>query len=1215
MAKYGKTWWGNKWLDTLKNIDFTNRLPRGRTYANTGRVYDIQINGNMISAKVKGNYASYYNVKIMLKSFNTNDKKIITEVVNNSFSILSSLLNNELPKDLFNKLSQLGIKLFPESWNDISGDCDCPDYAMPCKHIAGLIYMISNEIDKNPFTAFNIHNCDLLSLIPDFDKVNTDKVDSLDDIFLNFEDEYLDVERTSLNNKGNGNLKNVESLNNYDKEKIFRNIDFSQVPDLFDHIFALLTPEPLFYEKDFKKSTEEIYKLFKRKYSAEINSNHILPKNMRKSIRITNNDSNFEIEEERLEKDFTIMWGNVSLLDDFTINLNRNYNIDKILNHGNKKESFFKIYEKDLNKALIALIIDIPHHTLYKYNYTIRYLYFLSQFARELIRKSAFIPELIEDFNNQTIIRWVIALFDEKLVNIYNDFIRSAPNNLLTYNNKMIPVKEQVKTLLSLILSQMIYSILNINLSKNMQKKLSNPVFRLFYLGERQKFNSFETKLYTNIIKQWLSNLNIRERDYNLFLKINDEKNENFAVDLEVSFDDNAPEEVYYFISDKKNYKQIDKKIELLSDIHLIKDHLPKLGNSIDAKKPMTFSLEDFSVFFLEIMPLLEIMGVSIILPKSLQKVLKPRLVLNLKMKLDNDEMSYISLKDLVDFDWMIHIGNELIDEIEFKKLLEKSDGLVKIANEYVVLDKTEIKSILNKINKPLKLNNNEIMQSILSEDYDNWDVEVDDNLSKLLKNRVEDEEIKVPNNLNATLRPYQEKGFTWLIQNIKVNFGSILADDMGLGKTVQVLTAILHLKNNDLLNNKKILIIVPTSLLSNWKKEIKTFTPSLTSHIYHGTDRIFKNDVDITLTSYGLIRRDINKFKNKKWFLLIIDEAQNIKNPQTQQTKNIKSIKADHKIALTGTPLENRLLDYWSIFDFTNKKYLDNINKFKKKYIIPIEKNRDKNRLDIFKKITKPFILRRLKTDKSIIKDLPKKIENNVYCNLTPSQTALYQSMIDSILDQIEGSDGMKRKGLVLKLINNLKQVCNHPSQFKKKKTAKIEESGKLEVLLNILINIEENSEKVLIFTQYVEMGKIIKKTVQEELSTEVDFLHGSQTRKTRDKIIDDFQNNTQKRILILSLKAGGTGLNLTAANNVIHYDLWWNPAVENQATDRAYRIGQKENVMVYRLITTGTFEEKIDDIIQNKKELADLTVGEGENFITELNDTDLKEILRLRG
>ncbi|MDR2545639.1 MAG: DEAD/DEAH box helicase [Methanobrevibacter sp.] len=514
----------------------------------------------------------------------------------------------------------------------------------------------------------------------------------------------------------------------------------------------------------------------------------------------------------------------------------------------------------------------------------------------------------------------------------------------------------------------------------------------------------------------------------------------------------------------------------------------------------------------------------------------------------------------------------------------------------------------------PNKLKNNEILQTVLSSSYGDMEVNIDSYFLRVMDEIENYKDVDLPENINGTLRPYQKRGFSWLVQNTFMNFGSILADDMGLGKTLQILTTILHFKNNNYLNDKKVLVIVPTAILLNWENEIKKFTPNLTSIIYHGNNRDIDPETDIIITSYGMIRADFEIFGGKKWFLIVVDEAQNIKNPGSKQTQLIKKLVAEHRIALTGTPVENRLTDYWSIFDFTNKSYLEGHKKFKADFINPIEKDRDLDILEKFKKITSPFILRRLKTDKTIIDDLPDKLENECYCYLTKDQATLYQKTIDTVLNEIQNSEGIERKGLVLKLINSLKQICNHPSQFTKSKKFSIKQSGKMEMLIDILENIEENKEKSVIFTQFVQMGNIMVELLEKHFNMNILFYRGGLTCKSHDKMIDDFQNNPELRIMIVSLKAGGTGLNLTAATNAIHYDLWWNPAVENQATDRVYRIGQRKNVMVYRFISSGTFEEEINKILSNKKELAGITVGTGENFVTEMNNEELKSLFALR-
>ena len=577
------------------------------------------------------------------------------------------------------------------------------------------------------------------------------------------------------------------------------------------------------------------------------------------------------------------------------------------------------------------------------------------------------------------------------------------------------------------------------------------------------------------------------------------------------------------------------------------------------------------------------------------------------KIQLTLNDVGFLTLSNISSSNWMIDLGNCLMSTDEFQKLDIDDSGIVKINNAFYIVDPVKFKSLKSDIMfLPTNFESYELLQIALLGRYCNLKFDVGNQFRQLLDFQGK---LPQPGGLKGTLRPYQIVGYSWLVQNIKSGFGSILADDMGLGKTVQVLSAILHLKEYGLLD-RQVLIIAPTTLITNWISEIDKFT-DLTYSVYHGGEREFDDDADLILTSYGMVRSDEAKFKKKSWFLCVIDEAQNIKNPNTKQTRAIKNIKADNRIALTGTPIENRLLDYWSIFDFTNTGYLKSRTEFKREYV---GKNLNTRALDNLKIITKPFILRRLKTDKNIIDDLPEKIVNDVYCDLTDKQLKLYGELVGNGLNSLEEDNSIKRKGQILKLITHLKQICNHPAQYLKKGSVNVADSSKLELLIDIMANILDAEEKVIVFTQYVEMGNIITEVCLKKFNREVLFLHGSLKREEREKIINNFQKSKSYPILIATLKTGGVGLNLTRAQNVIHYDLWWNPAVENQATDRAYRIGQDKDVMVYRFITKGTLEEKIDLILKNKLELADRTINSNETFITELSNDELKEILELR-
>ena len=613
-------------------------------------------------------------------------------------------------------------------------------------------------------------------------------------------------------------------------------------------------------------------------------------------------------------------------------------------------------------------------------------------------------------------------------------------------------------------------------------------------------------------------------------------------------------------------------------------------------------------------------------LPDGLDNIIIPRASINAKIKasrerdlydlLRNNDQQSIKLEDILEFKYEIALGKEKISADEFAELSKDANGLIQYKNMYILIDPKMAEDLVNKvkINKPKEITRLELLHSSLSGQLKEYDFDYDEAFANVIKDLNKVEEINIPKTLIGELRPYQQNGFKWLYTNTSKGFGSCMADDMGLGKTIQVLSLILKLKEEKKLK-APVLVICPTTLLGNWKKEIETFAPSLTHAIYHGLDRKLDTSKDITITTFAILRLDIDAIKDERWGMIVVDEAQNIKNPDTSQTQAIKSLKSNIKIAMTGTPVENRLTELWSIFDFINRGYLGSLKDFQKSYAIPIEKFKETSRADKLKLSISPFILRRVKTDKAIINDLPEKIVLDDYCYLTKTQAILYEKVLNELMGEISKIDGINRRGMIFKLITALKQICNHPYHYIKKGDKSKGLSGKCEKFISIAENILQNNEKTLVFTQYKEMGFILDEIIESELNVKPLFFHGSLNRAQRDEMLNEFSNNPDSNIMILSLKAGGTGLNLTEATNVIHYDLWWNPAVEDQATDRTYRIGQDKNVMVHRLITLGTFEEKINEMINNKKKLANLAVFEGEKVITELTDEEIYEIFSLSG
>jgi SNF2 family DNA or RNA helicase len=475
-------------------------------------------------------------------------------------------------------------------------------------------------------------------------------------------------------------------------------------------------------------------------------------------------------------------------------------------------------------------------------------------------------------------------------------------------------------------------------------------------------------------------------------------------------------------------------------------------------------------------------------------------------------------------------------------------------------------------------------------------------------------EPLPTPVGFQGTLRPYQERGLSWLHFLARLELGGILADDMGLGKTAQTLSLLLT-ERADGATPAPTLLVCPMSLVSNWQKEAARFAPSLRVYVHHGGSRRRDgiDDADLVLTTYGTVVRDLSTLRGVEWARVVCDEAQAIKNSGTRQAQAVRAIPARTRLALTGTPVENHLAELWSIMDFCNPGLLGPAKRFRRRFQEPIEVRQDEDAAAALKRATGPFVLRRLKTDKTIISDLPEKNEMKVWCTLTEEQATLYQAVVEDMMAAIEGSEGIQRRGNVLAAMTKLKQVCNHPVHLLKDGSRLPSRSGKLARLEELAAEIVEEGDKALVFTQYAEWGSLLQPYLAAHLDRPVLWLHGGLSKAKRDDLVERFQTDDEPMLFLLSLKAAGTGLNLTAANHVVHFDRWWNPAVEDQATDRAFRIGQSRNVQVRKFICTGTLEEKIDAMIERKKALASSVVGTGEEWISELNTDQLRELFAL--
>ncbi len=677
---------------------------------------------------------------------------------------------------------------------------------------------------------------------------------------------------------------------------------------------------------------------------------------------------------------------------------------------------------------------------------------------------------------------------------------------------------------------------------------------------------------------------------------------------------------------------------ELLTGLGRAARLFPELDRALHDPAPAEVSLHTEGAFgFLkQAAPLLSGAGFGVLLPDWVRRA---RLGLKLTTRTQASAGTgsvtdpKFGLQDLVDFRYDLAIGDEELDPAELEELARLKVPLVRLRGQWVELDDKHLKAALKFLERSRAgtMSAGDALLAGLHGPGEDGDpdssplplvgVDADGWLGDLLSGHADRhlEPIPTPDGFHGELRPYQERGVAWLSFLGRLGLGSVLADDMGLGKSVTTLCLLVGPRSET--EGAPTLLVCPMSVVGHWEHEAARFTPGLRVHVHHGAGRLSGDELtealagaDLVITTYGVVARDRAVLAEVRWARVVCDEAQNIKNHATRQAQAVRSLPAGSRIALTGTPVENRLADLWSIMEFTNPGLLGPAEKFRTRFAIPVERNADDEAAERLRRITGPFILRRLKTDKSIISDLPDKLEMKVWCNLTAEQASLYQATVTDMMARIEAAEeGIERRGLVLATMAKLKQVCNHPAHLLGDGSRLPGRSGKLARLEEICDEVVAEGDKALAFTQYAEFGAMLQPHLAARLGCPVLYLHGGTPKKKRDAMVADFQQMTEPAVFLLSLKAGGTGLNLTAASHVIHVDRWWNPAVEDQATDRAFRIGQRKDVQVRKFVCVGTLEERIDTMIEEKKALAERIVGTGESWLTELSVAELRKVIAL--
>jgi hypothetical protein len=655
----------------------------------------------------------------------------------------------------------------------------------------------------------------------------------------------------------------------------------------------------------------------------------------------------------------------------------------------------------------------------------------------------------------------------------------------------------------------------------------------------------------------------------------------------------------------------------------------PFIGRSLEADAAgEALATGEAHEFLTRHAPLLTAAGFGVLAPAWWQAAAsRPRIELVAQAASPADPRS-CSLASLVDVNWQVALGGEAVTIEELEKLAGSGGRLVRFRDRWIELEPRQAEEALRlwRRGRAEERSAGDIVRMMIGLDAEAHGMPVAgvrpagwiEELVRRLRGEAALEDLPPPDGFCGELRPYQRRGYAWLAFLRQWRLGACLADDMGLGKTVQALALILRERERG--ERRPVLLVCPTSVIGNWEREAARFTPGLSVLRHHGPDRLlgqaFAEEAPqhaLVVTGYALVPRDYAALRQVSWAGVVLDEAQNVKNPETRQSQAARALAAEYRLALTGTPVENHVGDLWSIMDFLNPGLLGSRRSFREKFQAPIQAGADPEARGRLRRATAPFVLRRLKTDRSVIADLPEKTEARVFCPLTREQAALYAAVLQELEASLEGAAGIARRGLVLAIITRLKQVCNHPAHYAGDGAELAGRSGKLDRLTAMLDETLDAGDRALVFTQFAAMGALLQRHIGQTFGFEPPFLHGGVPLAARDRMVAAFQAAGGPPVFVLSLRAGGTGLNLTAASHVFHFDRWWNPAVENQATDRAFRIGQTRNVLVHKLVCAGTLEERIDALIASKTAVAEEVIGSGEAWLTELPDEQLKRVLAL--
>ncbi|MCB0522115.1 MAG: SWIM zinc finger family protein [Lewinellaceae bacterium] len=1160
---YGVTWWGKQWLSALENIDYSNRLPIGRTYATAGNVRSIDVDGNAIKAKVKGVLPTPYRIEIYAPAFTENEiKRLVGELARNP-ALVAKILQRELPNELFQISEGIGLQLFPFSWKDFSMNCSCPDRATPCKHLAAVIFAMAEEIDKNPFLVFELHG---LNLIDELKKENIRLADKSVERIPRVSDLLIE---SAFDNMIEKSLQSKKDLLRT------RILDFTNIPDIRTNILSLYKPRPSFYDEDFR----EVLRTLLSESSA------VAAELLDAEVELGKHGYNLNKGDDvQLVFDENLLFKYVQVFD----------------SRGNEK-TMTSFRPNDLVSALIKWDPDSLHQT----QPSIAALHEVLFFSLKLVQQGAIMPQLLECAPGTYRIRWVPATMHESVKAVFDKLLENMPLGLSVVlsglEERDQSMVEMLKTICSFFIGYCIGEV------KGLDK---DPLASMFLNSNRKTPTNFSRPDTAELLQHWLNDFNLSQKDIAPLVRVLEEEGQ-YAVEIYVEFRKNTAQEPVHLndILLLKRYEGI--KNGVLKDVLLMADFFPRLNEIIEAKgrHRLEFTELHFVEVLLKILPMIRLFGVKIDMPDGLKNIVQPQATILIKKSASKKEVSFANLDNLLRFEWLVALGGDLFPIDEFEDMVTNLNGIARIQDHYTCIDEDELIRLFEKFDDPPTLSGFDALRALFAEEHNGVKIGLSPEVTALRSQLLDTRPTALPNNLKSSLLPHQVSGYNWLMKNVELGFGSLIADEMGLGKTQQVLAVLLKLKEEGKLGKSKAMIVVPTSLMTNWYKAVEIKGAPLKAAIYYGQRRpLGVADPDIIVTSYTILSNEEDLLKKMPWHCIIIDEAQKIKNPEIVQAISLKSIPAPVKIAISSRPVEMHLLELWGIMDFLNHGYLGLHGEFINTFAKPIQREHDQDKKDLLHKLTAPFLLRRSKADPDIAESLPKRVDNDRFALLTPEQTDFYRRVLDVDMEAIyqETNPGRRHK-LVMNMFNALRQICNHPHLFRKKENKKPQYSGKNILLFSLLGNIYQNGEKAVVFAQSKEVGDLLALQMSIAFGKKPLFLHGGTSRSSRDTMLEAFEDDPFTDTFIVSITAAGTALQLTAATHAIHYDHWWNPAIETHITDRTFNMGAMKNLLVWHLLTQGTFEEKLIEMIRTRKELASMNVGMLENWLGNLSDEDL--------